>query len=104
VAQRANLEKPELVVVNPLDVMGWTEFLATYRPAFATQLKEEAPSETNAVEWSSTKKMLASFPWTMAYVAPRGIGPTGWDQSAKKQTQHRRRFYLLGQTLEGMQT
>ena len=38
----------------------------------------------------------------MAYVAPRGIGPTAWDQSTRKQTQHRRRFYLLGQTLDGM--
>ncbi|MBC7820663.1 MAG: prolyl oligopeptidase family serine peptidase [Planctomycetaceae bacterium] len=105
VAQRAKLDKAELVVVNPLDAAGWTEFLATYRPAFAEQLKAEAPdSESQAAgEWQSTKKMFESFPWTMAYVAPRGIGPTAWDQSAKKQTQHRRRFYLLGQTLEEMQ-
>ncbi len=105
VAQRAKLDQAELVVVNPLDAIGWTEFLATYRPAFAEQLKGEAPdSESRATgEWPSTKKMFESFPWAMAYVAPRGIGPTAWDQSAKKQTQHRRRFYLLGQTLEEMQ-
>lgn len=36
-------------------------------------------------------------------VEPRGTGPTAWDASEKKQVQHRRRFYLLGQTLEGMQ-
>jgi len=35
--------------------------------------------------------------------ACRGIDDTMWDQSPKKQTQHRRRFYLLGQTLEGQQ-
>jgi hypothetical protein len=39
----------------------------------------------------------------MAYVAPRGVGPTAFDQSEKKQVQNRRRFYLLGQTLDGMQ-
>jgi hypothetical protein len=31
------------------------------------------------------------------------VGPTAWDPAEKKQTQVRRRFYLLGQTLEGMQ-
>src|SRR5439155_3501991 len=87
---------------------------ATYRPAFAEQFKDKSlPDATdqperasvrfNAAEWQSTKKMFESFPWVMAYLAPRGIGPTAWDQSAKKQVQHRRRFYLLGQTLEEMQ-
>jgi hypothetical protein len=31
------------------------------------------------------------------------FGPTAWDQTSFQQTQHRRRFFLLGQTLEGMQ-
>lgn len=103
VASRAKLDKADLVVVNPLDATGWTEFLATYRPAFEAPLKDEALPEANAAEWQSTQKMFESFPWVMAYIAPRGIGPTAWDQSAKKQVQHRRRFYLLGQTLEEMQ-
>lgn len=47
--------------------------------------------------------MLKSTKWAMAYVAPRGIGPTAFDASAKKQVQNRRRFMLLGQTLDGMQ-
>ena len=34
---------------------------------------------------------------------PRGLGPTAWDPSEKKQIQNRRRFMLLGQTLAGMQ-
>lgn len=115
VASRAKLDKADLVVVNPLDAVGWTEFLATYRPAFEAQLKDESLPDSgdqpehasvrfSAAEWASTKKMFESFPWVMAYVAPRGIGPTAWDQSPKKQIQHRRRFYLLGQTLEEMQT
>ena len=36
--------------------------------------------------------------------APRGIGETRFVGNKKQQTQFRRRFYLLGQTLEGMQT
>ncbi len=37
-----------------------------------------------------------------AWFAPRGIGPTAWSGTEKKQTQRLRRFYLLGQTLHGM--
>jgi hypothetical protein len=40
--------------------------------------------------------------WAVAVVAPRGIGPTAWNDEAKKQTHIRRRFMLLGQTLDGM--
>ncbi|HVW37537.1 MAG TPA: hypothetical protein VHB99_09530, partial [Pirellulales bacterium] len=34
---------------------------------------------------------------------PRGIGPTAWSGSEKKQVQIRRRFMLLGQTVASMQ-
>jgi len=46
--------------------------------------------------------MFTTFKWGMAYVCPRGIGPTAWSGSEKAQTQRLRRFYLLGQTLDGM--
>jgi hypothetical protein len=39
----------------------------------------------------------------VVFVAPRGIGLTAWDSDPKRRNQIRRRFYLLGQTLEGMQ-
>jgi hypothetical protein len=38
----------------------------------------------------------------IVWVAPRGVGPTAWTTDPKKQTQIRRRFALLGQTLDGM--
>jgi hypothetical protein len=46
--------------------------------------------------------------WAFAIVAPRGVGPTRWSEASrfdgKPAGQHiRRRFYLLGQTLEGQQ-
>jgi hypothetical protein len=63
------------------------------------------------------KEMFAQFKWGMAYVCPRGIGPTRWDSDAefdsaqpvaaaaakKARTQRLRRFYLIGQTLDGQQ-
>ncbi len=33
--------------------------------------------------------------------APRGVGPTAWNADKKPQVQNQRRFYLLGQTLDG---
>ncbi|MBX3745441.1 MAG: acetylxylan esterase [Verrucomicrobiae bacterium] len=37
-----------------------------------------------------------------AFLAPRGIGEGGWSGDERKQVQIRRRFMLLGQTLDGM--
>ena len=103
VLHRAGLKAPELNVLNVLDQQAWQEFLANVRPAFEEQLKEEQLPPADAEGWAETKKMFETFPWVMTYVCPRGIGPTAWDQSEKKQIQHRRRFYLLGQSLEEMQ-
>ena len=38
-----------------------------------------------------------------AWLSPRGVGGAAWSGDEKKQIQIRRRFMLLGQTLEGMQ-
>jgi hypothetical protein len=104
-AHRAGLPPAdlELVVLNALDSEGWTKFLATYQPAFSEELKGVALPGANVEEYESAKKMFAAQKWGMAYVAPRGVGPTAWNPAPKKQTQIRRRFQLLGQTLDGMQ-
>ena len=104
VAQRAGLEKLDLVVLNVLDDRSWKEFLGTWRTKFADELKDETAVPTNEEAFTAEQQMFENFAWGMAYVAPRGVGPTAFDAAEKKQTQNRRRFYLLGQTLEGMQT
>jgi hypothetical protein len=103
---RTEREKPrlnELNVLSVLDDQGWDELLAQLRPAFESELKDERLPPANVEGWQATKKMLEQFPWVMTYVAPRGVGPTAWDQTQRKQIQHRRRFYLLGQTLDAQQ-
>ena len=100
--ERADLNKRDLVVLNVLDARSWAEFLAEMRVAFEKQLDGETLPDASDVSFQQTKQMLNSSAWSMAYVAPRGIGPTAWDQSERKQTQHQRRFYLLGQSLDGM--
>jgi hypothetical protein len=46
---------------------------------------------------------MKSFKWAMAYVLPRGIGPSAWTGSEKAQTHRKRRFLLLGETWESGQ-
>jgi dienelactone hydrolase len=95
-------QPPELVVLNALDDDGWNEFLATMRPGFEKELKGETLPKADGESYRQMQKMFENFNWAMAYVAPRGVGPTAWNQDERKQTQIRRRFYLLGQTLDGM--
>jgi hypothetical protein len=103
VLQRVGLTQPELNVLSILDDESWREFLATLRPGFEAELKGETLPDANASDWEATKKTLASFPWIISYVAPRGVGPTAFDQMPRKQVQNRRRFYLLGETLDSQQ-
>lgn len=104
VAHRAGLrpEELELVVLNALDDQGWTEFLAMLRPGFAEQLQDQELPPADDGRFESQRKMFQSFAWGMAYVAPRGIGPTAWSRDERKRTQLLRRFALLGQTADGM--
>ena len=53
--------------------------------------------------WQQKPDRFRAKPNTIvAWFAPRGIGENAWNPDARKQTQIRRRFYLLGQSLEGM--
>jgi dienelactone hydrolase len=101
VVRRAELQRPELVVLNLLDEQAWPRFLAEMRPAFETELKDEVLPEADAQAFEQSRRMFQNTDWAMAYLAPRGVGPTAWNQTERKQTQIRRRFMMLGQTLDG---
>lgn len=101
VVSRDQTAKDKPVTLHVLDEASWWDFLATYREAFAAQLGTDVLPKANPAAWEAVRKQLDGG-HALAYVAPRGIGLTAWDQSEKKQVQHRRRFYLLGQTLDGM--
>ena len=106
---RAGLKRPKLVVLNVLDAKAWREWRSAMEAGFAETLSGDAPIladdgsvQTDADRFAQLGRMLRAEPWVMAYVAPRGIGPTVWTTNAKKRVQIRRRFMLLGQTLDGM--
>jgi hypothetical protein len=103
------------VVLNVLDEKGWQDFANTFATTFPGQFPKDIAIQPDAKGYESEKKMFQNFKWGMAYVCPRGIVPTAWDKAVdsidakmkgtaeKARTQRLRRFYLLGQTLDGQQ-
>lgn len=91
-----------MTVLNVQDEAGWSSFLQTIRAGFANNFRDEIATDVDTEAWQRVTGMLKAQPWGMAWLFPRGIGPTAWDQSERKQTQHRRRFMLLGQTQDAM--
>ncbi len=92
----------ELVALNVLDEEGWDEFCAAYHSRFGKLIEVFPGAAKDDTAFEQEKKMFTNFKWGMAYLCPRGVGPTAWTGSPKAQTQRLRRFYLLGQTLDGM--
>jgi cephalosporin-C deacetylase-like acetyl esterase len=102
VAHKAGLKKPDGVTLRIMDQQQAEEFYQTFGPAFAPEFKgvEQTPSARKALVL--IKKKLKIQNHAIVYVAPRGIGPTQWNSDKRNQIQIRRRFMLLGQTLDGM--
>lgn len=104
-AHQAGLDEPETVVLNVLSEQEWTEWLAAMRVGFADELSDSATSGLVGPDENAFKRkqeMFRNNKCVLAYLAPRGIGPTAWNTDERKRTQIRRRFMLLGQTLDGM--
>jgi len=95
-------EKCDRVVLNVLDDEAWRRFLALFSLSLNVHLKGEETVRPDVVEFAHLRKQLESSTTAFAYVAPRGVGPTEWTRDPKKRIHIRRRFMLVGQTLDGM--
>lgn len=92
----------DLVVLNALDDEAWSSFLATYGSAFAGAFPGAALPEKDDEAYASEKGLHASQKWGMLYLPVRGVGPTAWTSDKTERIHIRRRFALLGQTLDTM--
>jgi dienelactone hydrolase len=97
------------VLLNVSDQSEWPSQLAWLRPAFELELREEPPSNPANnpgppydVRSETLIKGLESSRTAMAFFAPRGIGLSSWSGDARRKTQIRRRFMLLGETLDSV--
>src|SRR5207247_1410191 len=91
---------------NVLGPENWTNWLGALRASFLSELAEECefipPIRDNAAQLAEVKNLLERNRSVIAWLAPRGIGLTAWNSKPRDQIQIRRRFMLLGQTLDAM--
>ncbi len=113
VAQAEGVQPTE-VIANVVDEEEWGRWLADLGPAFRELLHggvNPAPRpypDHSAKRFTQLLRTMRAYRLAYAIVAPRGVGPTRWSESSrfdgKPVGQHiRRRFLILGQTLEGQQ-
>lgn len=96
------VEKPSLVILTAVDEPGWQEWVGSLGPAFKTILQLQQTPRLDEQKFQQNRNVLESHPWAFATIAPRGIGPTRWAEAGTPADNHiRRRFPLLGQTLDG---
>ena len=82
---RVDAQRPDRIVLHVLDEAAWSGWPSSMESNLA-EFHELMGRERQAVAW----------------VAPRGIGASAWGGDERRQTQIRRRFALIGQTVDGM--
>jgi hypothetical protein len=102
----AESSKPARVTLKILEEGDWRQWkpvLASVLPTNPDQDRiSAAPSSERAVRAVDILQDLSANEQVLALFPARGIGPSAWVQDPKKNVQVRRRFMLLGQTLDGM--
>ena len=106
--------QPTEVIANVVDEAEWGRWVADLGPAFRDVLHgggNPAPRpypEHAANRFAQLARTMRAYRLAYAILVPRGVGPTRWSENSrfdgKPVGQHiRRRFLILGQTLEGQQ-
>jgi dienelactone hydrolase len=105
----AGLRRPRRVQLDVLGPTEWMDRIKALSPIYPDLLRKELATVPEA----SASPPTALSPWLArirgegrhtlyAFVAPRGVGLTAWTSQEQKARHLRRRFMMLGQTLDGM--
>jgi dienelactone hydrolase len=86
------VRKPNRVIMTVLDTRSWTN-------SSCDSLLQGNPPPDQRAEF---RRQMQTEKVALAFFAPRLVEPTPWTSDPKKLVQLRRRFMLLGQTLDGM--
>lgn len=103
---RSTQRRPALVRV--LDGEQWQTEFTTLRAVFGNALTEESwfltnhPSGDLSGEVAKLRRALDEARGPIVFVAPRGIGLNSWSADRRREIQIRRRYMLVGQTLDSM--
>jgi len=102
IMHRASLTKPKRLVLTVADQQQWDQWLSAVRVVFRGEFEEPNLPEPNDIAFERLSRKVLDGDEVLAYLPPRCIGPTAVSGDEFKHTQIRRRFMLLGQTLDGM--
>lgn len=102
-AQPAYLDRPERLFIAVDGESTWSRFMSAARVGFEEQLRGEALPEPEPQAWAAEVESFRKARDAFAHVVPRGIGPSAWTRDEKENIHIRRRFLLLGQSLESAQ-
>jgi len=101
--QKDASKHPDRMVLHVLDQQGWE----TANRWWPGALTGDGNPRMTEIDWEAWKQIADDDPRESSTMhvlfAPRCVGPTALSADEKKLTQIDRRFYLLGQTLDGMQ-
>ena len=92
VLQDPKVKRPEKVLLTVLDAESWTNSSAKW-----LWLGGGTPEA-----YADLRREMQARKVALAFFAPRGVEPAKWQADTKKANQIRRRYMLLGQTLDGM--
>jgi dienelactone hydrolase len=81
----------------------WAESLAALREPFADAFDGEVLPEWNETEWNMMRNTTLHLQFAYVFCCPRGVGRSRWTDDPDERKHIERRFFLLGQTLDGMQ-
>jgi hypothetical protein len=96
------VETPAEVVLSVLDDAGWGRWCTDLGPAFADAMQLKTKPRRDDAKFAQNRAAMESNKWVYAAVVPRGVGPTKWAAAGSREDiQVRRRFPLVGQTLDG---
>jgi dienelactone hydrolase len=102
VATAAGVEQPTEVILSELDDAGYKDWCGQFGPEFAAALQHPGKLTRNDAMFAQNKATMTRDRLAFAAVVPRGMGPTRWAEPGSKEDTHiRRRFPLVGQTLDG---
>jgi hypothetical protein len=97
-----NLKNPTEVFATVCDEPAWKLAAGTLGPVFQESLLLEQPLPWDKKVFDVLRQMYKSEKWAGVWILPRGIGPSRWSGTGTSVDIHiRRRFPLLGQTLDG---
>jgi dienelactone hydrolase len=109
IAEATGSRKPQQTLLEVQGAQEWSDWFQLMAHGFAEELAQAgapgsglAPQSEAGKSFEELTARLRSTRTRIAWLAPRGVGPTAWKADSKQEVQIRRRFMLLGQTLDGM--